>query len=208
MEEKKMTNEDIAKEIVKALVNTKKTLEDLHEDDDDYDKLSLLKKINNSSLWLIHLLQGENEQLHTLTNLQESNVNTMHEKNMELRNEIERLTEENGYLDMVAKQALADYQKCEIANTELQELNAKYYNEAKDLRRENAELQKQVDELKANQVIECHGMLKGCDMVKQAVKDTAKEILQRIINIIKKSDGFLAEEVIRIMAKQKGVEVE
>ena len=84
---------------------------------------------------------------------------------MELRNEIERLTEENGYLDMVAKQALADYQKCEIANTELQELNAKYYNEAKDLRRENAELQKQVDELKANQVIECHGMLKGCDMV-------------------------------------------
>ena len=44
MEEKKMTNEDIAKEIVKALVNTKKTLEDLHEDDDDYDKLSLLKK--------------------------------------------------------------------------------------------------------------------------------------------------------------------
>ena len=43
---------------------------------------------------------------------------------------------------------------------------------------ENAELQKQVDELKANKVIECHGMLKGCDMVKQAVKDTAKEILQ------------------------------
>ena len=24
------------------------------------------------------------------------------------------------------------------------------------------------------QVIECHGMIKGCDMVKQAVKDTAK----------------------------------
>lgn len=38
------------------------------------------------------------------------------------------------------------------------------------------EKEKQVDELKAKQVIECHGMLKGCDMVKQAVKDTAKEI--------------------------------
>ena len=46
---------------------------------------------------------------------------------------------------------------------------------------EIAELQKQVDELKANQVIECHGMLKGCDMVKQAVKDTAKEILTELI---------------------------
>lgn len=41
----------------------------------------------------------------------------------------------------------------------------------------------------------------------QAVKDTAQEILQRIMNIIKKSDGFLAQEVVRIMAKQKGVEV-
>ena len=51
-------------------------------------------------------------------------------------------------------------------------------NEA--LRKENAELQKQVDELKENQVIECHGMLKGCDIVKQAVKDTAKEILQMV----------------------------
>lgn len=44
--------------------------------------------------------------------------------------------------------------------------------------------------------------------LEQAVKDTAKEILQKIMNIIKKSDGFLAEEVIRILAKQKGVEVE
>ena len=39
------------------------------------------------------------------------------------------------------------------------------------------EKQKQVDELKTKQVIECHGMLKGCDMVNQAVKDTAKEII-------------------------------
>ena len=30
------------------------------------------------------------------------------------------------------------------------------------------------------QVIECHGMLKGCDMVQQAVKNTAKEIFETI----------------------------
>ena len=30
------------------------------------------------------------------------------------------------------------------------------------------------------QVIECHGMLEGCDMVQQAVKDTAKEIFETI----------------------------
>ena len=30
------------------------------------------------------------------------------------------------------------------------------------------------------QVIECHGMLKGCEIVKQAVKDTAKEIFAKV----------------------------
>lgn len=125
----------------------------------------------------------------------------MNKKNLtnEKINEIERLTEENGYLDMVAKQALADYQKCEIANTELQELNAKYYNEAKDLRRENAELQKQVDELKKREyklvqripidkdgnfidyaVYDTDNILSKAEyrdyVYQQAVKDTAKEI--------------------------------
>ena len=39
-------------------------------------------------------------------------------------------------------------------------------------------------------------------------KDTAKEILQTIMTIIKKSDCFLPEEVVEILAKQNGVEVE
>lgn len=38
-------------------------------------------------------------------------------------------------------------------------------------------------------------------------KETAKEILQTIMDIIKKSDCFLSQEVVRIMAKQFGVEV-
>ena len=72
----------------------------------------------------------------------------------------------------------------------------------------NYELQKQVDELKANQVIECHGMLKGCDMVNQAVKDTAKEILQELYDQIDENTPKWVEVQIKIIAKRKGVEVD
>lgn len=74
---------------------------------------------------------------------------------------------------------------------ELKERNEK-------LHRENIELQKQVDKC----------FMEVGKMCAEAEKDTAKEILQKIMNIIKKSNGFLAEEVVRIMAKQNGVEVE
>ena len=78
-----------------------------------------------------------------------------------------------------------------------------------ELANKNAELQKQVDKLKNRfENKACCNMSENCSMIQQAVKDTAKEILQKIMNIIKKSNGFLAEEVIRIMAKQEGVEVE
>lgn len=74
---------------------------------------------------------------------------------------------------------------------------------------ENAELQKQVGELKLElQGQFDKGVKAGCLMSKVGEQQAVKEILQKIMNIIKKSDGFLAEEVIRIMAKQKGVEVE
>ena len=46
------------------------------------------------------------------------------------------------------RRAVDEISRLLIVQGELQELNANYYNEAKDLRRENAELQKQVDELK------------------------------------------------------------
>ena len=74
------------------------------------------------------------------------------------------------------------------------------------LNEENAELQKQAEELKANQVIECHGLLKDCDMVKQAVKDTAKEILEELYHKnyeidIKVEDYELHEKAIEIVSK-------
>ena len=64
------------------------------------------------------------------------------------------------------------------------------------------------------QVIECHGMLKGCDMVQQAVKDTAKEILQRLADFVDFETFREGYELIKVkrkikeIAKEKGVEVE
>lgn len=118
-------------------------------------------------------------------------------KNDSLTKEVERLTEER---DMYADDL---YWKAEVRKRE---------DFITELTVENAELQKQVDELtdklgkvllgiKTDEVLVAKG-------VEKAIKDTAKEILQKIMNIIKKSNGFLAEEVIRIMAKQNGVEVE
>ena len=99
------------------------------------------------------------------------------------------------------------YQKAEIERlawtSNLQRDGTRLYE------RRCEELQKQVDELKEKQVIECHGMIKGCDMVKQAVKDTAKEIFTDLLKefSIRKSCGN-ADIVVREMAMRKGVEVE
>lgn len=72
-------------------------------------------------------------------------------------------------------------------------------------RKENAELQKQVDELKSKQVIECHGMLKGCDMVQQAVKDEAKETYSWLKE---HTFGGAGWELVKTYFRGKGVEVE
>lgn len=103
--------------------------------------------------------------------------------------EIERLTEENGYLDGCAKQFLADYQKCEI---------------------DRAELQNQVNELTAfkNEAISMSLYGKGRkDGEAVAVKDTAKEILQEWADVDKETGGFNLSLIFEI-AKSKGVEVE
>lgn len=116
-------------------------------------------------------------------------------KNDSLTKEIERLTERETFLENAWKTSLESTQTVEIA--------------LKANRAREEELQKQVDELKERAKIDLENEKNwGKIQTKQAVKDTAKEILQKIMNIIKKSDGFLAEEVVRIMAKQNGVEVE
>lgn len=79
----KLTDEEIAEEIINALKNTKKTLEDLREEDDDYDKLSLLKKINNSSLWLIQRLLGIVDNLRDENAELQKQVNELKERYLE-----------------------------------------------------------------------------------------------------------------------------
>lgn len=60
------------------------------------------------------------------------------------------------------RKAVDEITRLNRVETELQELNAKYYNEAKDLRRE----------------------------LKQTRKETAKEIFQKIVNICRKEEDF------------------
>ena len=173
--EKKLTDE----EAVKALecCSTKTYCEDKCEYRLSSHGFECIPKMMKQALDLIYRLQTEleekdkerlrwgklvierNREIKALKQEKEELGKQLHERALKyctLQAEKERLTEENEYLDGCAKQFLADYQKCEI---------------------ERAEIQKQVDELKQNQVIECHGMLKGCDMVKQAVEDTAKDLL-------------------------------
>ena len=65
--------------------------------------------------------------------------------------EIERLTEENEYLDMVAKQVLADYQNAQVQVDEL--------------------LNRRIEP----KIFHCHAdTVETCPKVQQAVKDTAK----------------------------------
>lgn len=86
------------------------------------------------------------------------------------------------------------------------------------LQSENAEQKTEIERLKANEVIECHGMLKGCDMVKQAVKDTAKELIDELNSIkpnvratygVQEQVGVdIAINRVKTYFKQKGVEEE
>ena len=92
-------------------------------------------------------------------------IHRLQDENSKQKAEIERLTEElNGTISM----------------------NEMYVEKV----RQNAELQKQVDELK------------------QAVKDTAKEILQELYDQIDDNTSKWVGVQIKIIAKRKGVEVE
>lgn len=108
---------------------------------------------------------------------------------------IERLTEWKDKL-----QDTKDELEQQLIDTGFKE----YCEENKRLTDENAELQKQVDELKTKQVIECYGMIKGCDMVKQAVKDTAKEIYEWLLENICESEFAV---IMTYFRERYGVEV-
>lgn len=155
------------------------------------------------------------------------------EKYVKQKAEIERLTEER---DMYADDLYwkAEVRKREDFITELTVENAELQKQVDELRKpingkfkDNNALNKAYESLEKEftkrsqrlrelqnkenkeQVIECYGILKGCDMVKQAVKDAAKEIFTDLLKefSIRKSCGN-ADVVVREMATRKGVEVE
>ena len=187
-EERQLTDEDI----VIALKKQPK-----------YDTVLYLEKGINAGdiLYLIQRLQAvakeydaeiqslsyENEKLHTLTDLQEANVNMMHEKTMGLHKEIERLTEERDvFIRLFESVNTSNFSTKSILET----LNSFYREQAEHL-----------------------AGLK----IEQAVKDKAKEILvavQKEITHLRANGHLGREQDIRLSkflvgkAQDYGVEVE
>lgn len=136
-------------------------------------------------------LQEENERLSLIAGIVSKGVAVeivnMQETIDKQNTEIERLTEE---LKNCGQELIESNREQE----ELQDRNAELQKKVDEQDKEIDRLEKVVHE-QAEQYYDCE-------------QRTAKEILQRIMNIIKKSDGFLCEEAIRIMAKQNDVEVD
>lgn len=209
MGEKILTDE----EIVKALENTRITLDELKEDDDDYEKLLLVKKITNCSLDLIRRLQYGyssaskaseewREKYETLKAELKKELVEHEEFTKKAKAEIERLTEEKAFYKEKSSTLSEDYESLKKDTDRLE-------FRLSDERVKNAELQKQVDELKGKicELVADKGNL--VVKVKQTVKDTAKDIFKDLLKefSICKSCGN-ADVVVREMATRKGVEVE
>lgn len=161
----------------------------------------LKKRIENINPWetnaleyhkglfdLIHRLQSDLEtcsnDLKTCSNIEKQEKET----NAELRQEIERLKEENYKLEVIVDHNCDPFPKWQEATIE-----------------EIAELQKQVDELKERAKIDLENERNwGKIQTRQAVKDTAKEIFTALYH--REEMGF---DVIKWFAKEYyGVEVE
>ena len=201
-----------------------------------YDSVSAEKITFQDVIDYIMRLHSENERLN----------------DMEFTKEHCDLYSENEFLKAGLQKQNAEIERLGKVETELQELNAKYYNKAKDLRRENkqlaerkefwegmhdkvvaqfenledrieeyentieikvfriSELQKQVDELKKTQVKHIHideQFKKECEYeIKQAVKDTAKEIYLWLEEKDKRGMTVPFNMVLRQLKERYGVE--
>ena len=182
--EKKLIDADI----VNALENTKITLQDLTEEDDDYEKLLLIKKITSCSLDLIHRLQSENANLKSEL---KKELAEHEEFTKKAKAEIERLTEEKTQSAETAVEVLEQ-------NLELQ----KQVDELTAFKTEAISMS-----------LYGKGRKDGEEV---AVKDTAKEIYKEIGKgdiLVVQTQEYGEIEVVPIerlkeIIKQKGVEVE
>ena len=189
MEEKKLTD--------------KATLDSLKEMAIKFSKDIYVNRVLVNAIDFIHRLQAENEQQKAEIELLSKVISSSKRKTkiLEMQREIERLTS----MSNLQRDGTRLYERrCEELQKQVDELteqrNKNYLKGEIIMKDEKTllnEIKEQCGDCKAwsgtdctrnpymqdclkdeKQVIECHGMLKGCDMVKQAVKDTAKEILQ------------------------------
>lgn len=186
---------------------------------------------------LIHRLQSENAEIKKWYDTQSELYNNLQEESQMQKAEIERLT-------IAEKQYLAEIERlngnCGRYNIKLEEQIKEtydYIHKYDKLKKRNAELQKQVDELKEKimnlksamtdrvlrksydslltmpeDIEEIFGDAYESEFNKflgQSVKETAKEIFTDLLKefSIRKSCGN-ADVVVREMAQRKGVEVE
>lgn len=212
MDKKEPTDE----EIVKALEHcaTENTCRGCvkYNEETTIDYFKCMRDTRKNVVDLFHRLQAKNAEqkaeIERLTSLYDGQTAFMTSRIGDLPLTVEGL-----------RKAVDEISRLLIVQTELQELNSKYYNEAKDLRRENAELQKQVDVLTAEKenlyflnknledYIDNHEPIWKRN-TEQAVKDTAKEILQDLYYEFNRIGDEGACGEIRLRAEEYGVEVE
>ena len=179
------------------IMNNEKLLNDIKNSikiskDFRFNDTSILVKDLEEILKLIHCLKSENERL---TSLYDGKSAYMTSSIGDLPLTVEGL-----------RKAVDEISRLLIVQGELQDLNAKCYNEAKDLRRENGELQKQVDELKFDKDLLQKLLVKR---EQQSVKDTAKEILQKMDCLNNAQDlGLAILDFSHWIEERYGVEVE
>lgn len=218
MEEKKLTDEEI--------------IHNLEEfaSDSDMNETGIYAEI----LDLIHRLQNkikEQDKEYIELDLECRELRTNLDKELaeheeftkKAKEEIERLTRELNdtvsmnemYIKKVEENAELQKQVDELKkpiNGKFKDnnaLNKAYKSLEKEFTKRSQRLRELQNKENKEQVIECYGILKGCDMVKQAVKDAAKEIFTELLKeFSKRKSCGNADVVVREMATWKGVEVE
>ena len=133
MNEKKLTDEEVAQALLQNIQYGKAITY--------FDKWGNHKSIKVADILdFIYRLQDEKQKVVQDYYCEAQHCDVQKDIIEKQKAEIERLTEENEYLDMCGKQFLADYQKCEVERAELE-------NQVDELKKERENVQKILYEL-------------------------------------------------------------
>lgn len=191
MEKKKLDNEEIVKALKFAIAQEKPNGIGYWNDKYEWVEFSMKDVFD-----LIHRLQAENEQLKC-----NSYTTSWKGKFFEAKKEIERLTEENGYLKQCADNFLADYQKAQQQVDEL-----KKYKEFVDACKFGADIEIIMNRVKPYATLREKAY-------QQAVKDTADKIFRQVLKLYQglskgERETMTFEWKLLDLAVEYGVEVE